>query len=138
MTPPLATARTTARDVQLRGVPVPTQRSGWEVSTARASADGTAGAGRGGAVNGDGREEEQATHAYDATVRALRARSRPQLTIRSGWIRISGVGSAIASPRPRTSIPRGCHGSVLARSSITIAARPVLATSWNFLVRSSS
>ena len=36
MIPPLATARTTARDVQLRGVPVPTQRSGCEVSTARA------------------------------------------------------------------------------------------------------
>ena len=37
-------------------------------------------------------------------------RSRPHVTIRSGWIRISGVGSAIASPRPRTSIPRGRHG----------------------------
>ena len=37
MIPPLATARTSARDVQLRGVPVPTQRSGREVSTARAS-----------------------------------------------------------------------------------------------------
>ena len=37
MTPPFATARTTARDVQLRGVPLPTQRSGCEVSTARAS-----------------------------------------------------------------------------------------------------
>ena len=36
MTPPFATARTTARDVQLRGVPVPTQRSGRDVSTARA------------------------------------------------------------------------------------------------------
>ena len=36
MIPPFATARTTARDVQLRGVPLPTQRSGWEVSTARA------------------------------------------------------------------------------------------------------
>ena len=37
MIPPFATARTTARDVQLRGVPVPTQRSGCEVSTARAA-----------------------------------------------------------------------------------------------------
>jgi hypothetical protein len=73
-----------------------------------------------------------------ATVRALRPDSSPQLTIRSGWTRISGVGSAIASPRPRISIPRGRHGSVLARSSITIAARPVRATSRNFLVRSSS
>ena len=36
MTPPFATARTTARDVQLRGVPVPTQRSGRDVSTALA------------------------------------------------------------------------------------------------------
>ena len=36
MTPPFATARTTARDVQLRGVPVPIQRSGRDVSTARA------------------------------------------------------------------------------------------------------
>jgi hypothetical protein len=35
-------------------------------------------------------------------------------------------------------MPRGCHGSVLARSSITIAARPVRATSRNFFVRSSS
>ena len=63
-------------------------------------------------------------------------RSRPQLTIRSGWIRIMGVGSAIASPRPRTSIPRGRHGSSLSRSSTTIAARPLRATSRNFLVRS--
>src|SRR5262245_14483969 len=37
MIPPLATARTTARDVQVPGVPWPTQRSGWEVSTARAA-----------------------------------------------------------------------------------------------------
>src|SRR3954453_11676529 len=37
MTPPLATARTTARDVQLRAVPWPTQRSGCAVLTARAS-----------------------------------------------------------------------------------------------------
>ena len=37
MIPPLATARTTAREVQLAGVPSPTQRSGSEVSTARAS-----------------------------------------------------------------------------------------------------
>ena len=37
MIPPLATARTTAREVQLRGVPFPTQRSGRDVSTARAS-----------------------------------------------------------------------------------------------------
>jgi hypothetical protein len=41
MTPPRATASTTARDVQLAGVPVPTTRVGREVSTARASA-GTA------------------------------------------------------------------------------------------------
>jgi hypothetical protein len=75
---------------------------------------------------------------YGATVRALRAASRPQLTIRSGWIRIRGVGSLIASPRPRISIPRGRHGSVLARSSMTIAARPDLATSRNFFDRSSS
>jgi hypothetical protein len=51
---------------------------------------------------------------------------------------LTGVGRAIASPRPRISIPRGRHGSVLARSSITIAARPVRATSRNFLVCSSS
>ena len=75
---------------------------------------------------------------YRATLRALRPDSSPQLTIRSGWTRISGVGSAIASPRPRISIPRGRHGSVLARSSITIATRPVRATSRNFFVRSSS
>ena len=37
MTPPLATARTTAREVQLAAVPSPTQRSGCDVSTARAS-----------------------------------------------------------------------------------------------------
>ena len=41
MIPPFATARTTARDVQLRGVPLPTQRSGREVSTARALRGGT-------------------------------------------------------------------------------------------------
>ena len=40
MIPPLATARTTAREVQLRGVPVPIQRSGRDVSAARAF-DGT-------------------------------------------------------------------------------------------------
>jgi hypothetical protein len=37
MIPPLRTARTTARDVQPAGVPVPTQRSGRDVSTARAA-----------------------------------------------------------------------------------------------------
>src|ERR1700742_3705891 len=37
MSPPRATARTTAREVQLPGVPLPTQRSGREVFTARAS-----------------------------------------------------------------------------------------------------
>src|SRR4051812_6289390 len=37
ITPPLATARTTARDVQLARVPVPTHRSGCEVSTGLAS-----------------------------------------------------------------------------------------------------
>src|SRR6476660_2996184 len=41
MTPPAATARTTASEVQLAGVPVPTTRSGWRVSTGCASA-GTA------------------------------------------------------------------------------------------------
>jgi hypothetical protein len=41
MIPPLATALTTAAEVQLAGVPVPTVRVGWLVSTARAAA-GTA------------------------------------------------------------------------------------------------
>src|SRR5690349_2690665 len=41
ITPPAATAATTAADVQLAGVPLPTTRSGRRVSTARASA-GTA------------------------------------------------------------------------------------------------
>src|SRR4051794_19954215 len=41
MTPPAATAATTAREVQLAGVPLPTTRVGWEVSAARA-ATGTA------------------------------------------------------------------------------------------------
>jgi hypothetical protein len=38
MMPPAATADTTALDVQLRGVPLPITRVGWEVSTARAAA----------------------------------------------------------------------------------------------------
>ena len=38
MTPPAATAFTTAAEVQLAGVPVPMVRVGFEVSTARASA----------------------------------------------------------------------------------------------------
>ncbi|MEO3854834.1 hypothetical protein ABGB08_07990 [Acrocarpospora sp. B8E8] len=38
ITPPLATAATTALDVQLPGLPFPTIRSGREVFTARASA----------------------------------------------------------------------------------------------------
>ena len=41
MIPPLATAATTAAEVQLAAVPLPTTRVGWDVSTARASA-GTA------------------------------------------------------------------------------------------------
>ncbi|BFU43101.1 hypothetical protein KRMM14A1004_13380 [Krasilnikovia sp. MM14-A1004] len=41
ITPPAATARTTAAEVQLAGVPVPTTRSGRLVSTARPAA-GTA------------------------------------------------------------------------------------------------
>src|SRR5689334_21515203 len=40
MMPPAATAFTTAADVQLAGVPLPTLRVGWLVSTAR-PADGT-------------------------------------------------------------------------------------------------
>jgi len=36
--PPAATAETTASEVQLAGVPVPTTRVGWEVSTAAPSA----------------------------------------------------------------------------------------------------
>jgi hypothetical protein len=70
-------------------------------------------------------------------VRALGPGSIPQVTIRRGWIRISGVGSAIASARPRISMPRGRQGSVLARSSITIAARPLRSMSRNFFDRSS-
>jgi hypothetical protein len=58
-------------------------------------------------------------------VRELRPRPSPQLTIRSVWIRINGVGSAIASARRRTSIARGRHGSVLSTSSIKIASRSV-------------
>ncbi len=58
----------------------------------------------------------------------------PQETIRSGWMRISARGVWIALPRPRISIPRGHQGSVLARSSITSAARPHCWTSRNFLV----
>ncbi|GIH81111.1 hypothetical protein Plo01_75400 [Planobispora longispora] len=46
MTPPAATARTTAREVQLPGVPSPTTRVGREVSTGRASG-GTAARPRG-------------------------------------------------------------------------------------------
>jgi hypothetical protein len=38
MTPPAATAATTASEVQLPGVPVPTTRVGWLVSAACASA----------------------------------------------------------------------------------------------------
>jgi hypothetical protein len=64
--------------------------------------------------------------------------SIPQETIRSGRLRISGVGSLIASARPRTSIPRGRHGSVLARSSTTSAARPLRSTSRYFFVRAKS
>jgi hypothetical protein len=64
--------------------------------------------------------------------RAGRPCPRPQLMIRSGCMRISGVGSVIASARPRTSTARGRQGSVLSRSSMTIAARPLRATSRNF------
>ena len=65
MIPPLATARTTARDVQLCAVPVPTQRSGCEVSTARAAGGTlTAAAAAAGASGGQaqGREDGQQTH----------------------------------------------------------------------------
>src|SRR3954451_7446396 len=37
ITPPAATARTTAADVRLAAVPCPTTRVGWDVSTARPS-----------------------------------------------------------------------------------------------------
>ena len=47
MIPPLATARTTAREVQLRGVPGADPRSGRDVSTARASRDTVAAAAAG-------------------------------------------------------------------------------------------
>src|SRR5216683_2695840 len=55
----------------------------------------------------------------------------PHERTRSGWMRISGCGSMTTSARPRTSIPRGFHGGTT--SSMTSAARPVLATSRNFL-----
>src|SRR6476620_8002538 len=58
--------------------------------------------------------------------------------MRSGWMRISGSGPSTASDRPRTSTPRGRQGSVLARSSMTIAARPLRATSRNFFFLSKS
>jgi hypothetical protein len=46
---------------------------------------------------------------------------------------MSASGAWTASARPRTSTPRWCHGSVLARSSTTIAALPERSTSRNFL-----
>jgi hypothetical protein len=61
----------------------------------------------------------------------------PQETIRSGWMRIRGRGRPMASAWPRISIPRGRQGSVLARSSMTIAARLVRSTSRYFFVRGS-
>src|SRR5689334_25190837 len=60
MTPPAATAATTAADVQLAGVPLPTVRVGWLVSTACASAGmpapppGLPARGRGAAGGGGG------------------------------------------------------------------------------------
>jgi hypothetical protein len=42
ITPPEATAATTAADVQPAGLPVPITRSGWEVSTPRASSGAAA------------------------------------------------------------------------------------------------
>src|SRR5690349_1375134 len=68
ITPPAATAATTAADVQLAGVPRPTTRSGLRVSSARAAA-GTAaappglpglGSGRGGFGFGAGEADEGA------------------------------------------------------------------------------
>lgn len=62
----------------------------------------------------------------DPTARERRPRpSIPHETIRRGCIRISARGASTASARPRTSMPRGRQGSVLTRSSITIAARPL-------------
>jgi hypothetical protein len=71
--------------------------------------------GIGGATTASGREaiagvdprgaQRPSRHRTRAT-----SRSSPHLTIRSGWIRSSRVGSATTSPRPRISIPRGHHG----------------------------
>jgi hypothetical protein len=63
--------------------------------------------------------------------------SMPQDTTRSGWMRMI-AGASRASARPRTSTPRGRQGLVLARSSTTMAARPVAFTSRYFLVRAKS
>src|SRR6266508_739603 len=57
--------------------------------------------------------------------------------MRSGWIRMAGWGSVMASARPRTSMPRGCQGSAT-MSSMTMAARWVRAMSRNFLVAARS
>jgi hypothetical protein len=52
--------------------------------------------------------------------------------MRVGRMRMEGWGPSTASAWPRTSTPRGCQGG--STSSTTMAARPLRATSRNFLV----
>src|SRR6185503_1922813 len=96
MTPPAATAFTTASEVQLAGVPLPMTRSGCDVSTGRASAgiearpfglpgDGgrAGGAVVGGAVDGTGVVEVVAGDPVAPPVAVTGGLADPQATIGS-------------------------------------------------------
>src|SRR3954469_14613704 len=69
MTPPLATARTTAREVQLRALPWPTQRAGCEGSTARASRGTEAAAATDGATSSAAQMMTRATRTVNSSLR---------------------------------------------------------------------
>jgi hypothetical protein len=93
MIPPAATARTTAADVQLAGVPLPMTRVGREVSTARASG-GTVARPLGFPVAGPGATAGRAVGVGAATAPAVPAPAVP--------VGVDPTGTAAAPPPPES------------------------------------
>ena len=75
MTPPRATASTTAREVQLAGVPLPITRSGCEVSTSRASGGSATPFGFPGGTDADNRRATAVADAAPVDPGGRRARA---------------------------------------------------------------
>ncbi len=119
MTPPAATAATTASDVQLCGVPIPTTRSGSDVSTLPGPVTG----GTGGVRAGGGGDEEgsgDAPGAADATA-VLATVALPAEVVGPSaadpTARPVAVGRTAASPLPQPAVSAAVPRIAAARNA---------------------